>query len=90
LSTYYQVRDLLKGTEYIITEDVITGRDLAPYNCTFNTNKGMYMLWDLDSIKHIHMLENNPEEVLNIYSTYTDEEIAREFHINPSNLDRTI
>jgi hypothetical protein len=48
------------------------------------------MLWDLDSIKHIHMIENDPEKVLNIYSTYTDEEIAREFHINPSNLDRTI
>lgn len=89
LSTYYQLRDLLKGTTYTLVEDVITGRDLAPYNCTFNTNKGMYMLWDLDSIKHIHMLENNPEEVLNIYSTYTDEEIVREFHINPEYLDRT-
>jgi len=47
------------------------------------------MLWDLDSIKHIHMIENNPEKVLNIYSTYTNEEIAREFHINPENLDKT-
>ena len=89
LSTYYQLRDLLKGTTYTITEDVITGRDLAPYNCSFNTDKGMYMLWDLDSIKHIHMIENNPEKVLNIYSTYTNEEIAREFHINPENLDKT-
>lgn len=89
LSTYYQLRDLLKGTTYTLVEDVITGRDLAPYNCTFNTNKGMYMLWDLDSIKHIHLIENNPEEVLNIYSTYADEEIAKEFHINPEYLDRT-
>jgi hypothetical protein len=60
LSTYYKVRELLNGKNYSITEDVIAGRELAPYNCTFNTDKGMYMLWDLDSIKHIHMLENNP------------------------------
>lgn len=89
LSTYYQVRDLLKGAEYIITEDVITGRDLAPYNCTFNTDKGMYMLWDLDSIKHIHMIENDPEAVLDIFENYTQGAIKEEFHIDPTQLDMT-
>ena len=90
LSTYYKVRDLLKGQDYSITEDVISGRELAPYNCTFNTDKGMYMLWDLDSIKHIHMAENDSAKMMEIYMSYTDEQIAREFHINPTSLDRTI
>ena len=89
LSTYYQLRDLLKGTTYIITEDVITGRDLAPYNCSFNTNKGMYMLWDLDSIKHIHMIENDPEAVLDVFENYTQAAIKEEFHIDPTQLDIT-
>ena len=89
LSTYYQVRDLLKGTEYTITEDIITGRDLAPYNCTFNTDKGTFMLWDLDSIKHIHMIENDPDAVLDIYENYTPAAIREEFHIDPSRLDMT-
>jgi len=89
LSTYYQLRDLLKGTTYTITEDVITGRDLAPYNCSFNTNKGMYMLWDLDSIKHIHMIENDPEAVLDIFENYTQAAIKEEFHIDPTQLDMT-
>ena len=89
LSTYYQVRDLLKGTEYTLTEDVIAGRDLAPYNCTFNTDKGMFMLWDLDSIKHIHMIENDPDAVLDVYENYTPEAIREEFHIDPSKLDMT-
>ena len=90
LSTYYKVRDLLKGQDYSITEDVISGRELAPYNCTFNTDKGMYMLWDLDSIKHIHMAQNDSAKMMEIYMSYTDEQIAREFHINPTSLDRTI
>lgn len=92
LSTYYQVRDLLKGTEYIITEDVIAGRELAPYNCTFNTNKGMYMLWDLDSIKHIHMIEqdknNGYSKLQEIYAEYSNDQIRNEFHINPALLNR--
>lgn len=92
LSTYYQVRDLLKGAEYTITEDVIAGRELAPYNCTFNTDKGTFMLWDLDSIKHIHMIEQddkNHSKMQEIFDNYTDEQIYQEFHISPSKLDRT-
>lgn len=92
LSTYYQVRDLLKGAEYTITEDVIAGRELAPYNCTFNTDKGTFMLWDLDSIKHIHMIEQddkNHSKMQEIFNNYTDEQIYQEFHISPSKLDRT-
>ena len=38
-----------------------------------NTDKGMYMLWDLDSIKHIHMAENDSAKMMEIYMSYTDE-----------------
>lgn len=91
LSTYYKVRDLLKGTEYTITEDVIAGRELAPYNCVFETDKGKFMLWDLDSIKHIHMIKQDKNNIKlnNIYTTYSDEQIQAEFHINPALLDKT-
>ena len=92
LSTYYKVRELLNGKNYSITEDVIAGRELAPYNCTFNTDKGMYMLWDLDSIKHIHMIEqdknNGYPKLQEIYAEYSDDQIRNEFHINPTLLNR--
>ena len=90
LDTYYQVRDLLKGKSYTMVEDIAAGRDLAPYNCTFDTIGGeSFMLWDLDSIRHIHMAETNPSIIENIRQQYTDEQIRTEFHINPSQLDRS-
>lgn len=46
------------------------------------------MLWDLDSIKHIHLAENFPEVIEQIRLTYSDEEIIKEFHIDPSQLNR--
>jgi hypothetical protein len=73
-----------------MVEDIAAGRDLAPYNCTFDTTGGeSFMLWDLDSIKHIHMAETNPNAIENIRQSYSDEQIINEFHINPSQLDRS-
>jgi hypothetical protein len=47
------------------------------------------MLWDLDSIKHIHMIENDPEAVLDVFENYTQAAIKEEFHIDPTQLDMT-
>lgn len=89
LTTYYKLRDLLNSVpSYTITEDIISGRELAPYNCIFNTDKGKFMLWDMDSIKHTHMIKQNPTKVQEIFDTYTDEQIYNEFHINPQHLNR--
>ena len=90
LSTYYEIRNLLQGKNYTLVEDVIKGRDLAPYNASFRTKTGEnFMLWDLDSIRHIHMLENNPTKVEEIRLYYDDSAILQEFHVNSSGWDRT-
>jgi len=89
-STYYILRDALKGEQYTLVEDVKKGRELAPYNNTFETTTGEhFMLWDLDPIKHICMAENDPEAIENIRLNVSDAEIIAKYHIDPNALDRS-
>lgn len=74
---YLYLRNLVRqskksGKEYKVVEDVIKGRDLAPYNCTFEDTDGhTYMLWDLESVQQLTEVENwTPKQLSEAYHDY--------------------
>ena len=53
-----EINQLLPLVEnLIISENVIDGRELASYNCRFETNRGTYQLYDLQSVQNLFLLK---------------------------------
>lgn len=73
--------EISQGIVTKVVEDVTAGRNLAGYNVRFNTNKGRFQIWDLDSASALFELNdlseqwekvpNNIQVLSEIYSKYT-------------------
>lgn len=91
---YYKLHDLIaqaikEGHTYELVEDVIKGRDLSSYNCTFKDIAGnSYMMWDLESTKNLTYAQNDAAFLQQCYQM-PQEELATYLNINPNLLDYT-
>ena len=76
---YKEIKQKVKnGSITRIVEDVIKGRDLAAFNIRFNTDKGRFQIWDLDSASALFDLNElkgiDIEGLLNVYKSLFNQE----------------
>lgn len=76
---YKEIKEKVKnGSITRIVENVIKGRDLAAFNVRFNTDKGRFQIWDLDSASALFDLNElkgvDIEGLLNVYKSLFNQE----------------
>ena len=61
---YWNLKNELAGTDAVIVENVVVGRDLGAYNIQFTDIDGnMYNMWDLDIVKAMYTFREGVDKI---------------------------
>lgn len=77
------ISHLKKINNFKVVENITVGRNLASYNIKFNTNKGGYSLYDLDSVNRLYSFIDSKEGSFEKFKALFDG--INLYYINDSN-----